>query len=291
MSLITKNKLLSKYSSFRVGGITDYFAKPKNIVELRQCLNFVKENNLDLFVLGGGSNILIADKGVRGFVLSTDKLNNLAIDNLKVKVSCGFSMSDLAEKTGKLGLKGLHYFYSMPGTVGGAVWMNARCYGGEIKDVLSSIEVILRDGSIKKYGKEILNEFSYKKTPFQKNTEIIHSIEFNLHKGNEKEIIKEMLSFKENRIKKGHFLYPCAGSIFKNDEKIGKPTGALIDEIGLCGYSFGGAQVLDIHGNIIVNKNNATSNDIYILINKIKKTVREKTGFNLEEEIRYVGEW
>ncbi len=288
---IRQNEPIAPYTTFKVGGSADYLLEPSNLSELKESLVFVKENNLPVFLLGGGSNILVGDEGISGAVICTRKLNKYSLEDSKLEALCGTDITELAKYTADRGYSGLHYFYSMPGTLGGAVWINARCFGGEISKVLSSIETVSTNGEIKKYGKEILQDFSYKKTPFQKSDEVIYSVCFELSEKNSDDLKSEINEIKEKRKERGHFMYPCAGSIFKNDYKIGKPTGALISELGLCGKNLGGAEVLEIHGNIIVNKGGASASDIHSLIEEIESIVKERTGFTLEREVLYVGKW
>jgi UDP-N-acetylmuramate dehydrogenase len=189
-----------------------------------------------------------------------------------------------------LGLSGLEFLAGMPGTIGGAVWMNARCYDHEAADILAETAIIDENLEYVKILRNV-NAFSYKKSPFQDKNIVIVSASFILRPRPEAEIRKEMTSHRDDREKKGHYRYPSAGSVFKNNRSYGKPSGKIIDELGLRGLSVGGAAVAPYHGNIIINTGAATSGDIRKLALLVAARVKAETGFELESEILFVGEW
>jgi UDP-N-acetylmuramate dehydrogenase len=192
----------------------------------------------------------------------------------------------------------------MPGTIGGAIWMNARCYGSEIADVLSWVEIICREQGtgnkeqiieseyiVKKIEIENGTGFGYKQSPFQKMDCLILSAALKLKKGSKDKILTEMEKNRHDRQDKGHYLFPCAGSAFKNNHDFGKPTGAIIDELGLKGFQKGGAQIAPFHANIVINTGNAAASDIRALMDEVAGKVKIATGFTLEPEIIFAGEW
>ncbi len=289
---IRENVPMADYTTFRTGGIADLFVTPGNVDDLRKLLDFIKNQNLPFFILGGGANIVVSDRGIRGIVMNLQELKKISFNNSICTAEAGFTISRLAEITAEKGLAGLDFIYGMPGTIGGAVWMNARCYGVSISDIMT--EVIYLDNSLNMKSMDtdiISNNFSYKKSPFQDSDMVILSASFKLKNEDKKKIWNRMNRNRGDREKKGHYKYPSAGSVFKNNRSFGMPTGAIIDSLGLKGFTLGGAQVADYHGNIIVNRKDAKSSDIRGIVEYIRKTVFEKLGFLLEPEIQFVGDW
>jgi UDP-N-acetylmuramate dehydrogenase len=206
----------------------------------------------------------------------------------------GTSMDEAAEATAAQGFSGIEFLAGMPGSVGGAAWMNARCYGREIADVLAWTDII--DFSANSNGLEIKritskNGFRYKRSPFQSWDCLIIDAGFSLEPGNKDAIRSEMEKNRQDRRDKGHYRFPCAGSVFKNNPGFGKSTGQLIDELGLRGLTKGGAQVSPFHGNIIINSGGASAADVRFLMDKVSAKVKARTGFVLEPEVLFAGEW
>lgn len=283
---------MAKHTTFKTGGSADYYITPNSVEEIFSILKIGRELDINVFILGGGANILVADKGIRGIVLDTNKLNSIVI-NTKEMVAiadAGAVISQLAEITVNKGFKGTETFHGMPGSVGGALYMNARCYEKEIADILVWTDIINANGKIERilFSPE---QWSYKKSPFQENNPFILRAAFKIEATTSTNLTEKMISYKQNRTDKGHFKFPCAGSTFKNNRAFGQPTGKIIDSLGLKGYSVGDAAVSDFHANIIINKGNATSKDIRRLIEEIQTLVKKETGFSLEPEIEFVGEW
>jgi len=245
-------------------------------------------------VLGGGANILAADAGVRGIVLDTGgwagEIRQQQEEGIR-RFRAGTSLDAAAEIAADAGLSGLEFLAGMPGSIGGAVWMNARCYGREIADVLVETEVV--DFSTRTTSSWSNNkaEFGYKKSPFQGRDVLILSASFCLTPGKTPDIRATMNAHRADRVAKGHYRYPSAGSVFKNNPEFGKPAGKIIDELGLCGLRKGGAQVAPWHGNIIVNTGGAAASDIRALVDEVAARVKAAAGFTLEPEILFVGEW
>jgi UDP-N-acetylmuramate dehydrogenase len=248
--------------------------------------------NIPVFVLGGGANILVSDDGIRGIVLDTGGWKGEAGRGPgRMVFRSGTGLDEAAEIAAAAGLSGLEFFAGMPGSVGGAVWMNARCYGRDTAGVLAETEVLdfsVSPPSIQR-PPAVIAEFGYKRSPFQGLDVLILSAAFNLVPKDPALIRTEMESFRSDRESKGHYRFPSAGSVFKNDEGFGKPTGKIIDELGLRGLQIGGAQVAPWHGNMIINTGNATSADIRNLADEVAARVKAATGLVLEPEILYIG--
>jgi UDP-N-acetylmuramate dehydrogenase len=255
-----------------------------------------RTENTPFFFLGGGANILVADAGIRGIVVDTSGWTGetgLRQKNGILVFRTGTSLDSAAEIAAETGLSGLEFLAGMPGSIGGAVWMNARCYGREIADVLCETEII--DFSTPQPEPQRLpaykSEFGYKLSPFQNRDVLILSAAFQLTIANQNKIRSEMAAHRADRESKGHYRHPSAGSVFKNNPAFGKPSGQIIDELGLCGLSKGGAQVAPWHGNMIINTGGASASDIRTLIDEVAERVKAKTGFVLETEVLFVGNW
>ena len=283
--IFLQNESLKEKTTFKIGGNASFFAKPEDSKSLITLLSWAKENDLPLFILGGGSNLVVSDDGIDKLVISTEAFDfcNLQDDLLTCGSGCTFKK--ITEFCIKNEISGLENFAGLPGTTGGATFMNARCYEVSISDVLSSVKYIdLSDFTEKTYLVD-LSEWDYKKSPFQSGDKIITQVSFNIKKGNSKEIEEKSLSFIKDRENKGHFKFPSAGSVFKNNRNFGKPSGKIIDEVGLRGFSVGQAQVAPWHGNFIINNGNATASDVRNLVEIIQDKVLKETGFMLECEI------
>jgi UDP-N-acetylmuramate dehydrogenase len=290
---------MAELSTFKAGGPADCWLRPcgEGFPSFTAALiNAARAGGIPLFILGGGANILAADLGLRGIVIDTRGWTG-AIEQPRreglLRLRAGTSLDDAAEIAANAGLSGLEFLAGMPGSVGGAVWMNARCYGSEIADVLAEMEVIDFSGSAPRYAQlpVVKEEFGYKKSPFQGRDFLILSASFRLTAGETAAIRAAMDAHRADRAAKGHYRYPSAGSVFKNNSAFGKPTGQIIDELGLCGLQKGGAQVAPWHGNIIVNTGGASASDIRALVDEVAARVKTATGFTLEPEILFIGEW
>jgi len=285
---------MSLHTSFRIGGPADVFVTPRSTEELAAAYKLLNEQEVPAFILGAGANILVADRGIRGAVIDMSGFQGCTLSQTGhggiLDAWAGTPISDVSTHALDHGLSGLEFIYSMPGSVGGSVWMNARCYGRSISEVLSRVEVLNEEGTITDLEVD-REQFSYKRSPFQHSRALILRASFSLTPGNRKQMEERMLSIKQDREQKGHFLHPCAGSIFKNNRAFGRPTGMLIDSLGLKGASIGDARVSKLHGNIIVNAGNARGEDVLELILLLETKVREAFGFELEREILLVGQW
>jgi UDP-N-acetylmuramate dehydrogenase len=288
--IIREDEPLKSHTSFRTGGKADLFAEPADEEDLIQLLRELKDLEVPWFILGGGANILVSDKGVRGMVISMVNLDCMKLEGTALTLGAGMPVSEGAAYAADKALQGLEFIYAMPGSVGGALWMNARCYDSEVAAVLKGATILNEDFD-KVYVPFKSEEWDYKKSPFQTSNCIILSAEFSLKQGESGTLWKRMLEIRKDREDKGHFRAPCGGSTFKNNRAFGSPSGKLIEEAGLKGLRLGGAAVSDWHGNILINENNATASEISSLICIVQKKVQEKTGFLLEPEVLRVGEW
>lgn len=286
---------LSAHTTFRIGGPADAWVRPEGPradEAMAAVLRSAAEEGIPVFVLGGGANLVVSDRGVRGIVLDTTGWEGCEFseDGSSVLVRSGTAVDAAADACAARSLGGLDFLAGMPGTVGGAVWMNARCYGFSVSDVLA--ETIVLDGGFRRRTVPFdAAAFDYKKSPFQGRGDLILAARFRLEPRPERELRARMAELRADRELKGHYRLPCAGSAFKNDRAIGKPSGQLIDELGLRGYSVGGARVAEWHGNIVVNSGGASAADVRGLVERVAGIVREKTGFVLEPEILFVGDW
>jgi UDP-N-acetylmuramate dehydrogenase len=288
---------MSLHTTFKVGGPADLWIKPSGDMfseTAAEIINIARENDVPFFILGGGANLVVADKGIRGIVLDCTGWSGCEFASIfagdRVTIRSGTLIDDAIEEAALRGLSGLEFLSGMPGSYGGAIWMNARCYGFSISDKLIETE-ILDESLQRKTIPFCAEEFDYKKSPFQNRDVLILSGTFRLEKKPIEEIRSVMEDHRNDRETKGHFRLPSAGSSFKNNTAFGKPTGKIIDELGLRGLTIGGAKVSDWHGNIIVNTGNATAKDILNLVETIKLKAKMELNIELEPEIIFAGAW
>jgi UDP-N-acetylmuramate dehydrogenase len=251
-----------------------------------------RNEGIPVFFLGGGANLVVSDEGIRGIVLDTTGYKGSEEREDGLYFRAGTSVDDAVEFAAVRGFSGLEFLAGMPGTMGGALWMNARCYDREMADIFREAQVLDQSGIHTITSKK--EDFSYKKSPFQGKDSLILAVLTapGLTTAEEKEtagIRETMAAHRKDREAKGHYRYPCAGSVFKNNRAFGKPTGQIIDELGLKGLTVGGAQVAPWHGNIIINKGGARAADILALVKILEERVREELGILLEREILFTG--
>ncbi len=289
-SLIRFDEPMADHTSFRIGGPADVFLSPGSYTELLECLAVVREHRLPFFMLGGGTNILVSDRGIRGVVISMGQLSTVTVSGDRLIAQAGAKVEDVCNAASAKSLSGVEFIHGMPGTIGGAVWMNARCYGASISDVLSSVTVIDEDLSLTTVKCDP-DSFGYKRSPFQTMSGCIFEVSIYLKPGKQEEIQSAMQQNHADRVEKGHFTAPSAGSLFKNDRQFGAPTGRIIDELGLRGAVVGGAAIAPFHGNIFINQNNATATDVLSLIRLAVDTVERERNIRLEPEVRLIGDW
>ncbi len=278
---VLENVSLKDYNTYRIGGKTRYLVKPYNIDSLKELLIYIKNNNLKYIIIGNGSNIILPDSDYDGVVILLSKLNEIKINENTVNAFCGVSLTYFVNELVKNNLGGLESLSGIPGTLGGAIFNNAGCYGQTISDKLDSV-TYLENGEIKTINKEECN-FSYRDSIFKKNKNfIILSAKFKLDYKNKEEMLN---TIKENIIKRNTsqpLNYPNAGSVFRNP--IGYSAGKLIEDAELKNYHINGAYVSDKHANFIINKDNASSEDIIELIEYIQKEISEKYNIKLKLE-------
>ncbi len=277
---------MSRHTTFKIGGNADVFVKVKSIDELRSAILSANEFDIPYFVIGKGSNLLVSDKGISGLVISLECLNKIKIEGEIVICDAGASLMTLCTTVQKSGLSGLEFAFGIPGTVGGALYMNAGAYGGEMSQVVTKATAIDKHGNIKEFD---LAEMclGYRTSAFKNTDLIILSAEFKFTKDDQKQIKEKMDDFFGRRRDKQPLEYPSAGSTFKRPE--GYFAGALIEKNNLKGVSVGGAQVSQKHAGFVINIGNATANDVKNLIKHIQDTVKASDGVTLEPEVIFVG--
>lgn len=280
-----ENEPMKAHTTFKIGGPAELFIECSDVNRVGELLSAVKADGVPLTVIGKGSNLLVSDSGISGVVLCICD-GNVSADGNTVTANAGAKLSKACLSAYNAGLSGLEFAWGIPGTVGGAVYMNAGAYGGEIKQVISSCTSVTRDGVITKRSAEDL-ELGYRTSIFKTNDEIILSAKFLLNPFEKEAIKTKMDDFSERRRSKQPLEYPSAGSTFKRPE--GYFAGALIEQCGLKGYSIGGAKVSTKHAGFVINKGNATGDDVRRLISHIQDTVFKNTGVTLETEVIYLG--
>ncbi|NLL99952.1 MAG: UDP-N-acetylmuramate dehydrogenase [Treponema sp.] len=272
--------------TFKVGGKIKVLVSPKDVKSFTKLISVFNKKKINYFILGGGSNIVPPEKDFKKIVLSTKKLNKITYDGEKLICGSGAKIDEIIQYCKDNSLTGMENFCGLPGTIGGAVYMNARCYDKSISDILLEVKYVQND-TVQIYKKN-KDDWDYKVSPFQKNKKCIVEVFFEVKKGHKKEIIANCENFFLDRYEKGHFKFPSAGSVFKNNRNYGKPSGKIIDEAGLCGKIIGGAQIAPWHGNFIINTGKATADDIKKLVNYVKMHVKKQTGFKLDCEIIFL---
>ena len=291
---VSYDEPMSRHTSFRIGGPADLYITPQSAEQAARVYGLLNDRGIPTFVLGAGANILVSDLGIRAAVIDMSGLQGCTVtwreQGAALEALAGTAVSEASALALEQGLSGLEFIYSMHGSVGGSVWMNARCYGRSISEVLQRVRYAEPSGQIVTMDAKP-EQFSYKRSPFQHSQCLILSATFALVPGEPRAMREQMESIEEDRKRKGHFLYPCAGSIFKNNRAFGSPTGKLIDSLGLKGRCIGQACVSQRHGNIIVNRGSATAEDVFRLIRLLEAEVRRAYGFQLEREILLVGQW
>lgn len=285
---VEEGVILAPYTTFRVGGCADLFVCPKNLVELLDTLAILRENDVPYFLLGAGSNLLVSDKGVRGVVIKLgDGFDYAHAKGNTILAGAGVSLAKLAAEAKNASLTGLEFASGIPGTLGGAVYMNAGAYGGEMKDVIDEVSFIDDDGTVKTItGAEC--GFGYRQSVFSGGNKIIISVKMTLSSGDKDKIAETMRELNAKRKEKQPLEFASAGSTFKRPE--GYFAGALIEEAGLKGTAVGDAEVSTKHAGFVINKGRATQKDISDLISLVQQKVFENSGVNLETEVKFVGE-
>ena len=278
------NEPMSKHTSFRIGGPADLFIKINNVDELNCVLKVAKKNNIAVTCIGNGSNTLVKDKGIRGITIKLNFTDINVIGDI-IEVGSGVAIPVLAKVAYDNSLTGLEFASGIPGTIGGAIAMNAGAYGGEFGNIVVSTKYMDENLEVHTITKEE-QEFSYRHSFFSTGKNIIISTIIKLEKGNKEEIKEKMQDDASRRKEKQPLNFPSAGSVFRNPE--GAAAWKYIDDAGLRGYEIGGAQVSPKHSNFIVNNGYASAKDIHDLIFYVQKTVQEKYGVLLKPEVRFI---
>ena len=278
---------LSEYVNFKVGGPADILLIPNSKEQVIKSIKICKENNIPFYLIGNGSNILVRDGGFRGVVLSLKNVKNIYVDGEKIEAECGVMLKEVSDKAIENSLTGFEFACGIPGNIGGAVFMNAGAYDGEISKVIESAEVIDENCNIIRLSREEL-DFGYRSSLVMKKGYTVLSAVFKLEKGQVKTIKELIEDLTNKRESKQPLEYPSAGSTFKRPT--GYFAGKLIQDAGLKGYSIGGAAVSEKHSGFVINKGNATAKDITDLIKHIQDEVKKQFGVDLHPEVRIIGE-
>ena len=280
---------MKQHTTFRVGGNADYFVMPQSPEEVKSIVALCKEADMPYYILGNGSNLLVGDKGYRGVIIQIYKeMNHIRIDGDKVIAQAGALLSRVGTATLEAELTGFEFAAGIPGTVGGAVFMNAGAYGGEMKDIIANATVLTQDGDIVTINKEDL-ELGYRTSVIAKKGYVVLEAEYQLQKGDKEAIRARMDELKVQRVTKQPLEYPSAGSTFKRPE--GHFAGKLIQDAELRGYRVGGAQVSEKHCGFVINKDQATAADIQELMRQVSDKVMQEFGVKLEPEVKTLGEF
>ncbi|KRQ87102.1 UDP-N-acetylenolpyruvoylglucosamine reductase [Caloramator mitchellensis] len=278
---------MKNHTSFKVGGPADILVIPENKEQLISAIRICNDQSVPFMIIGNGSNLLVKDGGIRGVVIKTSHLNKVWAEGDRIFAECGATLAKASAEALKNSLKGMEFASGIPGSVGGAIFMNAGAYGGEIKDIVEKVTAVDFNGNIINLSNEDL-KFAYRSCIVQKEKLIVLEVEFKLSKGNYDEIKALMEDLNKRRSDKQPLNYPSAGSVFKRPE--GYFAGKLIEDAGLKGISIGGAMVSEKHAGFIINYNNATADDVLKLIKKVQDVVLDKFGVKLETEVKIVGE-
>jgi len=283
----TENEPIGRHTSFKTGGNADIFIVAKNADDLSALLIFCNKNEVPITLLGNGSNVLVSDKGIRGVVISLAAMNTLSYDGELIKADGGTPLTALCNFALENSLSGLEFAFGIPGSVGGAVVMNAGAYGGEIKDVLYDCAIMNSNGDTQILSAEEL-KLGYRTSLLKTDGGILLWARFRLNQANKADIKAKMVELFSRRKEKQPLEFPSAGSTFKRPK--GYFAGALIESCGLKGKRIGGAMVSEKHAGFVINYDNATANDIKELISFIQETVLKEHGVLLEKEVIYIGE-
>ena len=280
---------MSKHTTFRIGGPADFYLCPQSTKEVQQTVQICKEENLPYFILGNGSNLLVSDKGYRGVIIQLWKnFSDISVKDCCITAKAGALLSKVAAEALEEGLTGMEFASGIPGTIGGAVFMNAGAYGGEMKDIIKEVKVLDDQGEIRVLSNEEM-KLGYRTSIVKEKGYTVLSAVLQLKKGDVSVIRETMEDLKNRRTSKQPLDMPSAGSTFKRPE--GYFAGKLIMDSGLRGFSMGGAQVSEKHCGFVVNKGGATAEDVTALIREVQRRVKEKFGVELETEVRFLGEF
>ncbi len=288
-SKIIQNEILSKHSYFKIGGCADLFTEPKSYDDLKEIILAANKYNIEFYVIGNGTNLLISDKGYRGLVIKIgENFSDITFKDNIVVAGAGALLSKVAKESAALGLSGLEFACGIPGFVGGGVAMNAGAYNGEIKDAIHSVCCMNRQGEFHCYTNEEMN-FGYRNSKVLTDDLIVLSVQFNLEYGDKEKILARVKLLNEKRTASQPLSYPSAGSTFKRPAY--GYAAKLIEDAGLKGFKHGGAMVSDMHSGFVINYDKATCKDVLEIMDIIIKTVYAKFNIKLEPEVKIIGEF
>ena len=294
LTILNKEKIyleepMKKHTTFRVGGPADYFVTPSNVEEVKLVVELCKKENVPYYILGNGSNLLVGDRGYRGVMIQIYKeMSDIIVDGEEIRVQAGALLSRIGVAALEAELQGFEFAAGIPGTMGGAVVMNAGAYGGEMKDILVSATILTPEGEVLVLKNEDL-ELGYRTSVIAKKDYVVLEATVKLAKGSKEDIRGKMDELKVQRTTKQPLEYPSAGSTFKRPT--GYFAGKLIQDAGLRGFQVGGAQVSEKHCGFVINKDNATAADIVELMNQVADKVYAEFGVTLEPEVKRIGEF
>ncbi|MBT2726010.1 UDP-N-acetylmuramate dehydrogenase [Bacillus sp. ISL-75] len=282
------NEPLVNHTTIKIGGPADLFIEPSSVENLKQVMGLVKKHSLNWRAIGRGSNLLVSDKGIEGAVIKLGSgVDGLKIDGTEITVGGGHSLISLATLISKKGMAGLEFASGIPGSVGGAVYMNAGAHGSDISKILTRAHILFEDGTMEWLSNDEM-KFSYRTSVLQKiRPGIVVEAAFQLTEGDKAVIVSQMIKNKDYRKDTQPWNFPCAGSIFRNP--LPNYAGKLIEDAGLKGYSIGGAKISEMHGNFIVNAGNATAADVLALIQHVKDTIYSLYNVKMETEVEIIG--
>lgn len=292
--LIGKERVLfeepmSRHTTFRIGGPAEVFLMPESYGQIQKILKLCQKEKIPFFILGNGSNLLVSDSGYRGVIIQMDRnMGEIRLEGNEIRACAGALLSSIAAAAKKASLTGFEFAGGIPGTLGGAVMMNAGAYGGEMKDVLKEVTVMDAEGDIIVLPADKL-EMGYRTSIIKTAGYLVLEAVISLEKGREEEIQAKMKELADRRVEKQPLEFPSAGSTFKRPE--GYFAGKLIMDSGLGGYRIGGAQVSEKHCGFVINAGGATAKDVAELMDHIINTVKEKFGVTLEPEVRFLGDF
>lgn len=282
------NEPLAKHTTIKIGGPADIFIEPDSVESVKKTIDIVKKHGIKWRAIGRGSNLLVSDQGIEGAVIKLGNgINHLDIEGTSITVGAGYSVVSLAVLIGKRGLSGLEFASGIPGSIGGAVYMNAGAHGSDISKILTKAHILFEDGTFEWLTNEQM-EFSYRTSVLQKKRPgIVVEATFQLTEGNKEDIVAVMKKNKDYRRDTQPWDLPCAGSIFRNP--LPNYAGQLIEQSGLKGYTIGGAKISEMHGNFIVNAGNAKAEDVLELIKYVKEKIHSLHGVTMHTEVEIIG--
>ncbi|MDT0159487.1 MULTISPECIES: UDP-N-acetylmuramate dehydrogenase [unclassified Bacillus (in: firmicutes)] len=285
---VKEQEPLANHTTMKIGGPADLFVEPSSIDNFIKTMELIREHNIKWRVIGRGSNLLVSDKGIEGAVIKLGPgLDKLEVDGSEVTAGGGFSIVSLSVQISRKGLSGLEFASGIPGSVGGAVYMNAGAHGSDISKILKKAFVLFEDGTMEWLTNEQM-KFSYRTSVLQKERPgIVLEAVFSLQEGERDSIVAEMQKNKDYRKETQPYNYPCAGSIFRNP--LPQYAGQLIESAGLKGHSIGGAKISELHGNFIVNAGSASAEDVLGLIEHVKDTIYSQFKVKMETEVEIIG--